>query len=469
MLLRAGLGATAALVSATKDTAARSCDGLHVNGSLSYDEDIRAAAAHDFGAILHRAPRAVLTPVSPDDIVSLMRWAADHGVRVAARGQGHSTYGRAQAEDGIVIDMSALSTIHQIRPDRIVVDAGATWNSVFEATLGRGLTPPVLTNYLGLSVGGTIVVGGIGGSSSRHGMQTDHVLELDVVTGDGRAVTCSPDSEPELFDAVRGGLAQCALIMRATLRLMPAPQRVRRFQLFYPDLPSLTADQQRALSEDRFDQLQGAILPDPAGGWKYLLEGAVLYSGDKAPDDKTVLGSLSDDRSIAVVTDSDYRQDALAFARLEATLRSRGLWSSPQPWLFTFLPAPSAERVAGEILGGLSGRELGPFGRIAFYPIRTDAVRTPLVRLPDADIAFPLNVVRIGASTDAQTTDRMTAQNRMIYDRIRSAGGVQYPVSALPMSSEDWQDHFGARWPQLRAAKRRYDPANLLTPGYNLF
>ena len=83
--------------------------------------------------------------------------------------------------------MSGIGTIRDLQPDRVVVDAGATWKSVLDATLTQGLTPPVLTNYLGLSVGGTIAVGGIGGSSSRYGMQTDNVLELDVVTGDGQA------------------------------------------------------------------------------------------------------------------------------------------------------------------------------------------------------------------------------------------------------------------------------------------
>jgi FAD/FMN-containing dehydrogenase len=53
----------------------------------------------------------------------------------------------------------------------VVVDAGAKWSEVLAATLPQGLTPPVLTDYLELSVGGTLVVGGIGGTTSRYGMQ----------------------------------------------------------------------------------------------------------------------------------------------------------------------------------------------------------------------------------------------------------------------------------------------------------
>src|SRR5215470_18537895 len=88
--------------------------------------------------------------------------------------------------------------------------------------------------------------------------------------------------------------------------------------------------------------------------------------------------------------------------------------------------------------------------------------------LPDECVAFPFNLVRIPASKDAAQVERMVDSNRVLYDRIRGTGGVLYPVSAFPMSSEDWKDHFGMRWPLLHDAKRRYDPLGTLTPGYNV-
>lgn len=153
------------------------------------------------------------------------------------------------------------------------------------------------------------------GSSSRHGFQTDQVLELDVVTGEGVELSCSPTSHPELFDAVRAGLAQCAIIIRATLRLVRAPERVRRFQLSYPDLASLTADQRRVLEEARFDQLQGAVVPDGTGGWRYQLEAGVFYDGTMPPDDGALLAGLVDKRE--TVSDLTFGEDANAFAKLE--------------------------------------------------------------------------------------------------------------------------------------------------------
>jgi FAD/FMN-containing dehydrogenase len=472
-LLCAGLGVTTSFTSGTNGVTtpaqAESCVPLSVSGEFSCDPDVRAAAADDFGHIVHRQPQAVLKPGSSAEISRLMLWAGSEGLKVVARGQGHSTYGRPLIDDGIVIDMSTISSIHRVQPGRIMVDAGATWKSVLEASLAQGLTPPVLTNYLGLSVGGTIAVGGIGGTSSRHGLQTDHVLALDVVTGEGEKLTCSATSNPDLFDAVRAGLAQCGVVTRATLRLMRAPERVRRFQLFYPDLSSLTADQGLVLAEDRFDQLQGALLPDGAGGWRYQLDGAVFYDRHAIPDDDAVLASLSDDRGAAIVTDLTYRDDANAFAKLETMLRANGQWFNPQPWLLTFLPGSNAEQVARESLDGLSSDELGPFGRITYYPMRTTAFRTPLARLPDEEIVFPFNVIRIPVSNDPARVEQAVTQNRVLYDRIRDAGGVQYPVGAFPMSHDDWKDHFGSKWLLLREAKHRYDPGNVLTPGYNVF
>ena len=471
-LLRAGVAFTTVLV-APKETMAQARDNAGeaapVDGEFSRDPDVLAMAADDFGHIIHKRPWAVLKLARSADIAGLMRWAGSRGMKVAARGEGHSTYGRAMVDEGIVVDMSAMSTIHSVQPDRVVVDAGATWSSVLRATLAQGLTPPVLTNYLELSVGGTLAIGAIGGTTSRWGMQTDNVLELTVVTGDGGELTCSADLNPDLFDAVRAGLGQCGIITRATLRLIRAPERARLFHLFYSDLHALTADQRLVLMEGRFDHLQGAVLPDGAGGWKYQLEGVVFSGGAKAPADEVVLAGLSDNRAAAEIRDLTYFEHMNAFARPESLLRANGQWLHPHPWLLTFLRETNAEQVAIEILSGLTQDDVGLFGRIIYYPIFTDAVRTPLVRLPGERIVFPFNLVRMPTWSDAATAEQMVAKNRLIYDRIRSAGGVLYPVSAFPMSRSDWTQHFGPTWQLLSDAKHAYDPNGILTPGYELF
>ncbi|XSC48007.1 FAD-binding protein [Bradyrhizobium sp. RDT10] len=135
-------GVTAALASHASGLAtsaqAVSFDNASLPGNVSLDPDVRTAAAHDFGRLVHRQPRGVLKPASAADIASLMRWAKGQGIKVAARGQGHSIYGRALVENGIVVDMGAMNAIRDIKYDRVVVDAGASWKDLLDATLAQG-------------------------------------------------------------------------------------------------------------------------------------------------------------------------------------------------------------------------------------------------------------------------------------------------------------------------------------------
>ena len=180
----------------------------------------------------------------------------------------------------------------------MVVDAGATWREVLAATLPRGLVPPVLPDYLDLSVGGILAVGGVGSRTWRSGVAADNLLELRVVTGRGERVSCSPARNPRLFDAVRAGLGQVAVVIGATLPLVEAPRMVRRFLLFYPDLATMLGDQRLLTGQPRFEAVQGAVLAAPAGGWRFRLEVVKEFSGDP-PDDGELLAGLADDRPMA--------------------------------------------------------------------------------------------------------------------------------------------------------------------------
>src|SRR6185437_1701295 len=146
-------------------------------------------------------------------------------------------------DDGIGYDLGRVQTIHSVKVNLAVVDAGATWAEVLASTLLLRLTPSVLTDYLGLSIGGTLTVGGIGGRTPRFGFQSDNVVSMEVVTGTGREVTCSANANADLFDSVRAGLGQVAVITRVTLKLIAAPPLVCRYLLSYPDLNGMLHDQ----------------------------------------------------------------------------------------------------------------------------------------------------------------------------------------------------------------------------------
>ncbi|MGH3928489.1 MAG: FAD-binding protein [Pseudonocardiaceae bacterium] len=435
-----------------------------LRGVLVRDEDSVRWAADDFGHVVQHRPWAVLRPGGAADVAAIVAFAGEVGLSVAARGAGHSTYGQAQNAGGIVIDMTCLDEV-AVSAGRVRAQAGALWSTVLDATLPQGGTPGVLTDYLPTTVGGTLTVGGVGGASHRHGLQVDGVVELDVVTGRGRQVSCSPERNQRLFDAVRAGLGQCGIITSATLGLIPAPTRVRCYRLYYQDLAAYLADQRRLVAADRFDYLEGQILSAGPGSWCYLLEAAAYYTPPMTPP-AAPLKRLDHERD--EVEDTSYRQFARRMEPGEAVLRASGEWLHPHVWLNVFLPEDATASVVGAVLAELTATDLGNSGLGLLYPLRTDRLHAPLTRIPDTDLVWLFALLRTAGADDPTASATLVEANRAILDRAVASGATAYPINTLPMSPADWETHFGPRWPQLLAAKAEFDPHGILAPGHGI-
>ena len=436
-----------------------------LDGELLTDETSLQNAADDFGHIVHRFPVAVLRAGSVDDIVAMVRYCNTHLIPVAARGQGHSTFGQPQVENGLVIDMGTLSAVHHVGSDRAVVDAGAVWSAVLTAALDEGKAPPVLTDYLELSVGGTLTVGGIGGTTFRRGFQVDNVYSLDVVTGEGRLVTCSPRRNRDLFEAVLAGLGQCALIVRATVGLISATEQARTYQLSYSDLAMFTADQRRLIDERRFDFVQGQVLPDAAGGWSFLLEAAKYFSPPNLPNDDRQLAGLRYE-AVTILPDQSYFDFQNRLAPVVAELIRLGVWFLPHPWINLFVPGSVVNEYVSDVLVDFTPGDIN--GPVLLYPFWPHLSSRPMLQLPGERVAFILALLRT-APPDPAVIEAMLESNRTLYEEARDIGGKQYPIGAIPFTRSDWREHFGDQWRRLVAAKRRYDPNGILTPGQGIF
>ncbi len=436
-----------------------------LGGRVRLDRTTRAQAADDFGHLVHHQPLAVLEPASADDIEVMVRFCAEHRIPVAARGQGHATNGQAQVTRGLVIDMTSLHGI-EVTGDRAKVQGGALWSELLHACLPHGRTPPVLTDYLELSIGGTLSAGGVGGASHQHGAQVDNVAELDVVTGRGDRVTCSPQRNAGLFHAVLSGLGQCAIIVSATVRLLPAPATVRHYQLSYPSLTALTADQRKVVRDGRFDYVEGQVQAPQDGtpGWLYTLE-AVSFT---APGDAKLLGDLAYTRGTEQIADLGYFDFLNRLAASVEFLKSIGEWDRPHPWLNVFLPGSATDALVTDVIAHLTPADIGLSGVILLYPVRRRLLRAPLLRVPDEELVFLFTLLKT-ASPGAADPDAMVTANRALYERVQAAGGTQYPVGTIPTTHADWRRHFGTEWTRLAAAKRRYDPASILAPGQGVF
>lgn len=415
--------------------------------------------------MVQRVPRNVVRPATVEELVGVVRTARQHGTPMAARGAGHSTNGQAQVEDGTVVDMRSLDTI-EVADRSARVGAGATWRSVLSETLRHGLTPPVLTDFLGLSVGGTLSVGGMGGASFRHGAQVDKVTELEVVTGRGTLEPCSASTNRDLFEAALAGLGQCGIIAGATIGLVQAPSHVRMFRFRYPDAQSMVDDLALIALGERFDQVQGIVAP-PGHGGTFVIEAAAFDPDASAVEDRRLLDGLT------CLGDETQSEDCSWFAWADrvaervALLQSMGLWDHPHPWVDLFVPGEAIRAFLEAVLAQPSDDDVGMF-RILVNPVRPAKLTRPLLRVPRSPLAFLCDVLRT-APHDKRVVSSMLERNRALFDANRALGGSHYAISTVALDSSDWMEHFGEQWGRLSEAKHRFDPGNVMTPGQRLF
>jgi len=441
-----------------------------LDGALVLAGSLLDEAADDFGHIISAAPVAVLIPGSIKDIRKLVKFANKHDIKVGGMsmiGNTHSTYGQSQVGGGVVIDMSALCEIHEIGEDYAVVDAGVRWVELLQATLPEGKSPPTLTDYIDLSIGGTASVGGVGGQAFRHGLQVDNILELQVITGKGKLVTCSPNKHKKLFHAVRAGLGQFGIIVRARVRLVDVPPMARMYHAFYDDLAAMTADQEMVIEDERFDYVEGFAEPHAGGsGWIYKIELVKYFAPGDEPDDAALTDDLSNNPGTEVVTDMSYFDFANRIAPLVAFLQQIGVWGLPHPWIDVFVPGDVAN---GFIQGVLDGTTLADTGQgpILIYPFKRAKVNTPFMALPEGETCYLFSILR--TAVPPELAGQLVAKNRAIYEDLRDLGGKRYAISSVPFDQEDWHDHFGDQWCDFAKDKLKFDPKNVLTPGQGIF
>ncbi|HMI85587.1 MAG TPA: FAD-binding protein [Polyangiaceae bacterium] len=442
----------------------------HLDGVLLTDTASLAAYSDDFGNFIRRTPRAVLLPASVNDVVAAIVFCRQHRIKVAGRGQGHSSGGQSLVEGGLVIDLSTLNQIEAIGPNSATVQAGVTLSELLAAGIPLGFRPRVVTGIVGLTWGGVLSMGGIGPASFRHGAVVDNVIEIDVVTGRGELKTCSDKKNPLLFAAVVGGVGQYGIIVRAKVKMQAAPPLARNYIIGYPDLDSILADVNTLTSNQRVDGVYFRILPDGNGGWIYGLNAVKWYSPGAPPNDAQVLAGLNFPPPALTVLDMDaYSYDTFADNFFEL-LKTQGLYDIPHVWGDVFLPASKTSAYVKSVLQNLTAADLGPDGGfILLFPVKNMFPETIAFRLPREEKAFLFDILTSGSFSDPNYVPSHLAKARAVFEGAREIGGTLYPIGSTPMSKSDWIRQYGIIYPALALAKTLFDPDRILTPGPGIF
>lgn len=483
------------------------CQALELQGSLDYLST--GLASKDFGGMHAAKPLAVIRPAGVEDVVRAVRAALrSSSLTVAARGNGHSINGQAMADRGLVIDMRAMEDdeLELVRFDcngvpYVDVSGGALWEDVLKrCVLGFGLAPRSWTDYLGLTVGGTLSNAGVSGQAFRYGPQTSNVTELEVVTGKGETLVCSETQNSDLFFGVLGGLGQFGIITRARVLVQRAPDMVRWIRVVYADFDEFTRDAEFLLTRpegESFDYVEGFVFvnsDDPVNGWPsvpldpeqefdpprtggsvlYCLEVALHYrKSDHLSTVETVANRLLQrlgfiDR-LKLYVDVTYMEFLLRVKRAEQQAMANGIWDAPHPWLNLFVSKTDIADFDRVVFNNILKNGVG--GPMLIYPLLRSKWddRTSVV-LPEGEIFYIVALLRFSPPyPKGPPTEALVAQNNEIIESCIDNGFDFKLYFPHYHSEQDWKRHFGNGWKRFVDRKASFDPMAILAPGQNIF
>jgi FAD/FMN-containing dehydrogenase len=128
------------------------------------------------------------------------------------------------------LDVRALASVLEVDRDNGWVDTEgmATYEALTDACLAAGLMPAVVPELKTITVGGAVAGVGIEASSHRYGLVHETALELEVLTGDGRILLCTPSNEhADLYFGFPNSYGTLGYAVRVKARAVPVQPYVR--------------------------------------------------------------------------------------------------------------------------------------------------------------------------------------------------------------------------------------------------
>ena len=178
------------------------------------------AARAAWNLLADQRPALIVRAGGADDVAATVRYAREHGLRVAAQSTGHGAASGGSLDGTVLIRTARMNGVTVDPAARTArVGAGAAWGEVVAAATPHGLTG--LHGFsAGVGVAGYVLGGGLGWLSRAYGLASDHVRSFEVVTADGERRHVDARHEPELFWALRGGGGAGAIVTSIELELV---------------------------------------------------------------------------------------------------------------------------------------------------------------------------------------------------------------------------------------------------------
>jgi FAD/FMN-containing dehydrogenase len=188
------------------------------SGEDAYDQTRKV-----HNALIDRRPALIARCAGAADVAEAVRFARATGLEISVRGGGHNVAGRAVADDGLMIDLSAMNGVY-VDPEARTARAqgGALWSDLNReaAVHGLAVTGGAISTT---GVAGYTLGGGLGWLMAKHGLAADNLLSAEIVTANGEVLNVSEKSHPDLFWAIRGGGGNFGVVTSFEFRLHHQP------------------------------------------------------------------------------------------------------------------------------------------------------------------------------------------------------------------------------------------------------
>jgi FAD/FMN-containing dehydrogenase len=177
------------------------------------------AARSGFNLMDDQHPAAVAFSADATNVAAAVKYASRAALRVAHQATGHNQGPLGDLDGTLLLNVSRLQEV-RVDPGarQVRVGAGVKWDRVAPRLSAHGLAG-LHGSSPDVGIAGYSLGGGMGWLARKHGLQTNAVTALELVTADGELVRADHQHHPELFWALRGGGGNFGVVTAMEFRL----------------------------------------------------------------------------------------------------------------------------------------------------------------------------------------------------------------------------------------------------------
>ena len=158
------------------------------------------------------------------------------------------------------LDVRGFNQVLSVRDNFVEAEGMIPYEDLTAACLAHGVMPAVVPQLKTITLGGAVAGVGIESSSHRQGLVHDTMLELDVLLGDGRIVSCTPgNAHADLFFGFPNSYGTLGYALRVKAKTIPVKPYVQLSHLPFTNPEAYFSELEKHLRAGEADFVDGTV------------------------------------------------------------------------------------------------------------------------------------------------------------------------------------------------------------------